>query len=283
MKRELLTILLAFIPVGGCAGRMDADLLRARIREQSSQLSESQREIAKTRSELKQSQQEAEKLKAQLANVDPDGQSLPETAVISRLKIHTLASGGLNKDDQTGDDAVVIQFVPLDSDLQPVQLPGQIEIALIDPLLSEGDREIGLWHFTAEECRSHWTRGITSSGFQFTLPLDPPPQHANLVAQIKYQNSDQQPVQASHIIKVVVPLANSARVTTAQKPKTRPRPLPIQTVEEPEDFLPPVGEDPSASGETEENDWDNQDSPRNTGQVILHSSNWTDATIPQLR
>src|SRR5579864_2544689 len=102
MKRGLLTLLLACLC--GCGGRVDADLLQARIREQASQLSDSQREIAKTRSQLKKARLEAERLRAELAQTksDPDSSEIT-SAKISRLRIHRLASGGMNKNDQPGD------------------------------------------------------------------------------------------------------------------------------------------------------------------------------------
>jgi hypothetical protein len=284
MKPELLTMLLALTPVFGCAGRMNADLLRARIREQSTQLSDSQREIAKTRSELKRSQQESERLQAQLEQADrQDGQSAPAAVSISKLRIHTLASGGLNKDDQPGDDVIVVQFVPLDSDNEPAQEPGDLEFTLIDPRLNEATQQIGIWHFTADECRTHWTRGITSSGFQFSLPLEQVPRHADLIVQVKYQNSDGRRIDASHVIKVVVSPSDTIQMTTARAEKKRPRPDPIQTVQESDEFLPPAGDQGQPSNEVDAADWSSEALLSSPGRAVLHSSNWADATIPQLR
>ena len=281
MKYQLLTLMLAVFLHCGCAGRVNTDLLQARIREQATQLSESQREIAKTRSELKRTKDETERLKSELSESGHESSpsNLAESK-IQKLRIHTLASGGLNKDDQPGDDAVVIQFVPVDADNEPIKVPGELEFRLVDPQLPESDRELGRWSFSADQCRSHWTRGITSSGFQFTLPFEQSPLHTDLVVHLKYQTSDDRQIETNQIVKVVLPTGNTRVQIKRQRPK------PIQTVEESDEFLPPVGDGQQNRHETDSDDWaaDETDGPAATpGHSVLHSSNWTDATIPSLR
>ena len=280
MKSKVLTLMLAVFLNCGCAGRMNTDLLQARIREQSTQLSESQREITKTRSELKRTKDEAERLKSELAQAGHENApvNLPQSK-IHKIHIHSLASGGLNKDDKPGDDAVVVQFVPVDSENQPVKVPGELEIRLLDPLLPESDRELGRWTFSADECRSHWTRGITSSGFQFTLPFEETPVHTDLVVHLKFQTLDDRRYDTNQVVKVVLPSGN----TRVQVKRQRPRP--IQTVEDSDEFLPPVGDGLQNRDESDD-DWardDTNEPSSKPGHTVLHSSNWTEATIPQMR
>ena len=280
MKSKMLTLMLAVFLNCGCAGRMNTDLLQARIREQATQLSESQREIAKTRTELKRTKDETERLKSELAQAGHENvpANLPQ-GKIHKIHIHSLASGGLNKDDKPGDDAVVVQFVPVDSENEPVKVPGDLEIRLLDPLLPESDREIGRWTFSVDDCRSHWTRGITSSGFQFTLPFEGTPLHTDLVVHLKFQSLEDLRFDTTQVVKVVLPPGN-ARVHIK-----RQGPRPVQSVEESDEFLPPVGDGLQTRDESGD-DWarDETDDPASKpGHTVLHSSNWTDATIPLLR
>ncbi len=281
MKRGLLTLMLAWFLNCGCAGRMDADLLQARIREQAAQLAETQRDFAKTRSELKRTRIEADRLKSELAQVGHGDDIAPQSIIqISKLHVYALASGGLNKDDLPGDDAVVVQFVPVDSDNEPIKVPGQVEFTLFDPLLPESDRELGRWSFSTDECRSHWTRGLTSSGFQFSLPLERSPLHTDLVVHLKFRTSDDQRYDVSHIVKVVLPTGN-----TATKVK-RPRPKPIQVDDQSDEYLPPVGDGRDDGNDLNSSDWasdEHDDDLAKPGHTVLHSSNWNDATIPRLR
>ena len=285
MKRELLTTMSAWMLICGCAGRMDADLLRARIREQAAQLSESQRDIAKTQTELNRTRQEAAQLRSELAQLGQPDISTPSIPM-TKLRIHSLSSGGLNKDDQPGDDVVVVQFVQLDADNEPSQSPGGLEFRLIDPLLPETEREVGTWVFSAEQCRSHWTRGITGSGFQFSLPLAQPPRHTDLVVHLKYTTSDGRELNARHVVKVVTPPENTSMQTHSPRKARRSRPTPVQVVDESNEFLPPAGGTRGPDEGANNSDWENEESApskETPGRAVMHSTNWTDATIPQLR
>ncbi len=280
MNSKMLTLMLAVFLNCGCAGRMNTDLLQARIREQSSQLSESQREIAKTRSELKRTKDEAERLKSELAQAGHENvpSNMPQVQ-IHKIRIYSLASGGLNKDNVPGDDAVVVQFVPVDSEDQPLKVPGKVEIRLLDPLLPVSDRELGRWTFSVDECRSRWTRGIMSSGFQFTLPFEEIPLHPDLVVDLKYQTLEDRQFETSQAVKVVLPPGNPRIQVKRQRPR------PVQTVDDSEAFLPPVGDGLQTDNPSDDS-WaeDETDEPASKpGHTVLHSSNWTDATIPLLR
>lgn len=282
MKRKTLALICACLVYCGCAGRVDTDLLQARIREQSIQLAESEREIAKTRAELKRARQEAERLQSELVELGSEGPAVAvQTSQIDRIHIHSLASGGLNKDDQPGDDAVVIQFVPIDTDGEPLKVPGEVEFRLTDPRLAQPERQIGYWIFSAEECHNHWTRGITSSGYQFTLPLQTLPQHTDLVLHLSFRTSDQRELSVSQVVKVV-PSTKSVLAITRKSISS-----PAQSIEESDETLPPVGEGHSSGEDEHDSDWSDEEEeqkrPALSRRAILHSANWTDATIPQLR
>ena len=285
MKPMLLVAMSSWMLICGCAGRMDADLLQARIREQESQLTQSASEMAKTRSELKQARIEAEKLRSELAEIGNMPDSVDRAPILAaRLRIHSLSSGGLNKDDRPGDDVVVIQFVPLDADHEVLRVAGAVEFRLFDPQLPESDRELGRWTFSADECGRHWTRGIASSGFQFSLPLDQNPQHSDLIVKLTFQEPAGRSLELSQVVKVVPGLGTAANTR-------RVRMVPIQTVEESNDLLPPVGDSLEASDLSRDelsNDIDGQaaeslPSASRSGHAVLHSSNWTDSTIPTIR
>ena len=202
----------------------------------------------------------------------------------SRLRIHSLSSGGLNKDDRPGDDVVVIQFVPLDADNEVLRVAGAVEFRLFDPQLPESDRELGHWTFSADECGRHWTRGIASSGFQFSLPLDQDPQHSDLIVKLTFQTPAGRNLELSQVVKVVSGLG------TATKTR-RVRMVPVHTVEESNDFLPPVGDSLETSDLSRDDLSNNVEGPAadslpaasRSGHAVLHSSNWTDSTIPTIR
>lgn len=266
----------------GCASRsMNTDLLQARIREQAIQLAESQREMTEAQAELKQARLETARLKSELGQTDvrrdPSARMLAE---MHRVHIYPLASGGLNKDSAPGDDAVVVQFAPLNRNNQPLQLAGDVQITLRDPQLSEPQQVVGQWNFSADECRPKWTRGISSSGFQFTLPIERPVQHDRLVVQIQFQPAEDQQFDATQVVKVNAP----AGVATVQAARAGRRP--VQVVDDTDEFVPPAGF-PQDSAEEEEFAEpafsDTDEAPTKAGRAILDSSSWMKDSIPHLR
>lgn len=288
MQRIIWTSIVAGI-LCGCAGRMNTDLLQARIREQAVQITDSQREIAKTRSELKLARLEVDLLKGELAQVSGIEELSPRQSVqISRLHIFPLASGGLNKDELPGDDTVVVQFAPIDQDNEPAKQPGRLEFTLIDPRLPESERELGTWNYSAEECRNHWTRGIGSSGYQFSLPLDQSPQHPELIVKLHYVSPDDRHLEATQRVKVVTPPSNQVASANPVHLRKRTRVKPIQVVDESGEPLPPVGDADLHSKESDLPDWAQEDSspiaPRaKRGIVTLHSANWVKDEVPVYR
>lgn len=276
----MLTLVLALLGICGCAGRMNVDLLQARIRQQEALLAESQLQITKTKSDLKQSQLETERLKSELNQSNGSVDFKASAVTVQKVKINPLASGGLNKDQLPGDEVVVIQFTPIDLENQPVKTPGELELVVIDPERSATEREIGRWKFTSEDCLDHWTRGITGSGFQFSLPLAELPTHSDLIVYLQYTLADSRQLLASQKIKVRAAPAGVAALKNRQPGKR------VEDLDDINDPPPPAG-DPGAKDPADEDEsWAQDDpnaKPKKPGQVILHSANWTDATIPALR
>ena len=274
-----LSLVLVPLLLCGCAGRVKTDLLQARIREQSAQLAESQREISRAKDELKQSRRDLERLQSEIKQTatqrDEGDVAFKPTTQIGKIQIYPLASGGINKDNVPGDDAIVVQFAPFDLENEPFRLAGDVEIVVIDPELSPADQELGRWSFSAEECRSRWTRGIASTGFQFTLPLEQPLSHSKVVVKLRFQPSKDRTLEATQVVKVA---ATSGEGFVHKRARPREK---IQILEDGIEALPPIDPgDPS--------DWGDEDDEVNAavsrpGKTTLHSTNWTEETIPVLR
>ena len=264
----------------GCLSRGSTDLLHARLREQQSHIAETERQIALAQAELQRTRREADSLRAELARSGNGGLGAEQTEAlvrVTKLQIHSLLSGGVNKDEQPGDDAFVAQLAPVDDDGEVVKLPGNIELTLIDPALPEDHRQVGQWKFTAEECRSRWTRGFTGAGYQFTMPLEASPEHDSLVLHAKLTTSDGRSFDASQIV----------RVTPSNTMATGIRRAVLEKASQELDDLndPPPAPLKAQPGELPEWAEPTADSPKKPGQPqpLRDSTNWTEGTIPQLR
>lgn len=206
-RRSLLLVfsVSALSAVGCFARNRTTDFLQAQLRVQEQSLSDLQTQLDRTISELQLARREVDGLRTQLAESGQSQLPAEQAAVLLRVsdvKINSMLTSGLNEDGQPGDDRIVVHFAPYDDDGEVVKLPGRIRITAQDPALSEDERTVGTWSFTAEECRKHWVRGFLGSGYQFALELSKPPVHTDLVVQLTLDTPDGRSFNATHIVRV---------------------------------------------------------------------------------
>ena len=267
----------------GCLGQAKPDILQARLREQQRYVMEVEQKMETAQADLKRARREAEQLRVELARSGKQVIAAEHSEAIvraSKLQINSLLSGGVNRDSQPGDDAMVAHLALVDDDGEVVKLPGAIELTLLDPRQPETMRQVGKWRFTAEECRSKWTRGFTGAGYQFTVPLDQPASSDQLVLHAKFTAADRV-FDASQLVRVTA--APSATELRAKVPGLAAEPLPLDDINDP-----PPAPVKSASGVEETGDpklpeWDQPASNGNKAPVLRDSTNWTKDAIPQRR
>jgi len=253
-RQQIGWLLLTVLGLAGClAGRGQSDLLQARLREQAGELANAQSKLADQQRELTRAHRESEELRRQLAQSSSSG-ILPEQSDllvrVSGIKINSMLTAGVDRDEIAGDDALFVQFAPYDADGELVKLPGAIDIAVLDPSVPENERTVATWAFNAEQSREHWTRGLLGTGYQFTLPWPhDPPRNAELVVHVRLKPVDGREFMASHVFRVTPPVIAANNRQTARKPVDRTAP---QT--------PPL-----------------------TRAPIVESTNWTEGNMPVRR
>lgn len=265
----------------GCLGRAKPDILQARLREQQQYVAEVERKMEVAEADLKKARREAEQLRVELARSGKQVISAERSEAIVRankLQINSLVSGGLNRDDQPGDDAVVASLVLVDDDGEPIKLPGNIELTLFDPSQPEPSRQVGKWQFTAEECRKMWTRGFTGAGYQFTVPLEQGVQNEQLVLHVKFSAADRV-FDSSQLIRVS---AASPGELTARASGREAEPLPLDDINDP----PPPAVRATSGFEQDSSpnlpEW-SQPSQASGTATLRESTNWTKDAVPQRR
>lgn len=241
---------------------------------------EVERRMEAAQADLQRARRESEQLRAELARTGKQVMAAEYTESLiraSKLQINPLLSGGLNRDSQPGDDALVAFFALTDDDGEVVKLPGTVELTLLDPSLPEPTRQVGQWRFTAEECRSKWTRGFTGSGYQFTVSLDQPIQHDQLVLNAKLTTADKRIFDASQLVRVS---RSEGSETVGRVPNSEQ--VPPQPLDDINDPPPPAG-DPAAGGPSQAN-WAEDDVPptRKPNVVpVRDSTNWMKDDFPK--
>jgi hypothetical protein len=222
-RRTLLCgIGLGLLGLAGCAfGRGQTDVLQARLREQERQLVDAQSQVETQARELQLARRESDELRRQMAQAGDNG-LLPEQSDllvrVSGIKINSMLTAGVDRDDVSGDDALFVQFAPHDVEGELVKLPGEIEIAVLDPALPEAERTVAKWAFTPEESRSHWVRGFLGTGYQFTLPWpSEPPRNTDLVVHVRLKPVDGREFAATHVFQVEPTVVAAGGAQTARK------------------------------------------------------------------
>jgi outer membrane murein-binding lipoprotein Lpp len=288
MEMDRMRIMLTWMSalmLCGCLGRAKPDLLQARLREQQEYVVDVERRMEAAQSDLQQARREAEQLRAEIARSGKRVVAAEYTESLvraSKLQINSLMTGGLNRDDKPGDDALVAYLCLVDDDGEAIKLPGTVQLTLLDPSLPEPSRQIGYWQFTAEECRSKWTRGFTGAGYQFTVPLDQPSRSEQLVLNAKLTTADDRVFDATQLVRVGT--GSEAVESRGRVPVPADEPGPLDDINDP----PPAPVDSTAGSATlngPASDW--EDPVSGTGQTpngaILDSTNWTRDAIPQRR
>ena len=160
---------------------------------------------------------------------------------------------------------------------ETVKLLGAVDLTLIDPSLPEPNRQVGQWHFSPEECRLKWTRGFAGVGYQFTVPLDHPVQHAQLVLHAKLTAADGRAFDSSQLVRVTPGSDATARPVVAQVPAA---PEELDDINDPPP--PPIKSPTSAEpGDPTLPDW--ADPPQKGAKPLLDSSSWEKDSVPQRR
>ncbi len=260
LGRNRTLAIIALVSLSGCLGRGQTDLLQARLRAQQQQLLQAQTQLDDANKSLVVAQRESEKLRSELASLNSGAapsHSATNVVPVSAIKINSMLTAGVDKDDRAGDDSVVVNFAPYDDDGEMVKLHGTVDIVAIDPSRPEGEQRIAKWSFTPEETRAHWVRGFLGSGYQFTLPWPEPPTHEELVLHVRLRTPDDREFFATQVVKIQPEVVTAAATATPAIPleETVRRP---QFEEELEKTIP-------ATPQRKE---------------IRESTNWTDSTMP---
>lgn len=233
---------------GGCASRGEIEVLEANLRQQEHQLHSREQELSRLRDQLTISRREADILRRRLAG---SGDTLAEEATqklaaVEGLRFNTFLTAGQDEDELPGDERLHAMLYPHDAQGEVVKLAGELELEAIDPSVSDEQRSLGRWTYTAEESRNLWHAGFLSSGFQIDVPWKRSPQGDRIVLHARLKVADDRQFEATHTI-TLVPVKESD---------------PQQTVGIDTDATDGAVMDENSSPENGETDWQDRPVPR---------------------
>lgn len=211
--------LLGLLLLTGCVTRGNVELLEARLRSQESHVRTLQEELDSAQVDLEVAQKEAGTLRSQLVSQDKAPLVSEDASVLyrtKRLQINKFLTGGLNQDDDEGDDVLNAVIVPVDAQGELVKVPGKIQMELFDMTQPKESQRIGVWEFEEKDSKKNWHHGFLISGYQFKLPWQTIPKNKQLLLHARLTTSDGRQFDVSE--KVTVTLPESSHIFANEKP-----------------------------------------------------------------
>ncbi len=229
--------LLLILTLCGCGGRGNSDLLEARLREQEDNIFALQRDLKDSRQALQSAQHQSEAMQKQIAKAS-NGTMLPEQTQalykVTGVKVNNLLTGGVDLDNQQGDELWTTLVTPVDADGETVKLPADMELELVDLSQTGDNRRVGIWAFTSEEVRAHWYSGFAGSGFRFELPWQRQPANEELTLVVRMKSQDGRSFNTTAPLKVAR-IENSSMIQAVSRERLTPaEPARISFEEQPE-------------------------------------------------
>lgn len=231
--------LLLVLTLCGCGGRGNSDLLEARLRQQEDDIFALQRDLKESHQALASARDQSEAMQNQLAKAS-NGSLLPEQTKalfkVTGVKVNNLLTGGVDLDNQAGDELWTTMITPHDVDGETVKLPADMELELIDLSQSGENRRVGVWTFSSEEVRSHWYSGFAGSGFRFELPWQRQPSSEDLTLVVRMKSQDGRTFNTQAPLKISqIDLPQKSKVAQVSREQLTPvEPARILFEEQPE-------------------------------------------------
>ena len=143
---------------------------------------------------------------------------LPADQQITSLHLDPTLTGGLQQDEQPGDDGIVVVFQPRNADNHFVPTPGRVSVVLLDP---ETRRRVARWEISEQQTQVALQQSRAGRGIELNMPWqDKPPLQSHLHLFVRYWLPDGKAVQADREITITPNGQLAARWT----PRTEQRP-----------------------------------------------------------
>jgi len=101
-----------------------------------------------------------------------------------KLARHT---GGVNLDDQPGDDGVRVYLRPVDQYGSVIKAAGSVKIELFDLAAETEANRLSSCSWSVKEAGEHWSGGLLSPQYSFDCPWSAgPPEHEQIAVRVEF-------------------------------------------------------------------------------------------------
>ncbi len=182
LRLPLAVLLLA--TAGGCRSNAKRDLLEAELRTKERELRESQTEVERTR--LVNQTLERDFMARQ------SGEALPPNVSLAIPKDITIGNGtgGVDNDNQPGDESLLVVVIPRDEDQQPIRAVGSLQVRVCEIMPGGVKVPLSMWEVSSADLRRTWKSGLLGSGYQVPLAWSKLPTQKKLRIEAQFRLAD---------------------------------------------------------------------------------------------
>ena len=125
---------------------------------------------------------------------------------VAAITLNQRLTGGCNLDGRAGDEGILVQIEPRDSDGQLVAAAAPVKVVVLDPHLSGEAARVARWDFSADEVtrRSQESPPLEGIRLEMVWPAAPPV-HDRLHLFVRYETDDGRKLEADRAIQIDVP------------------------------------------------------------------------------
>lgn len=234
MCRRVTMLLILGLLVTGAACRHNTHHVESELRTREQEVRELRDEMTKLEAYNLALQREM----AQIRGVTSAKPLPPEHAAqMTFVRNITLArqTGGLDSDEQPGDESLQVVLEPRDADNHTVKAPGTVAVTVLE-ITSEGIKKpLCSWQVSAEDLRRSWKSGLLSTGYFLVLPWKTWPTVEKLRVVVQFTLADGRLFEADRDVTVRLAPTSLRRTVPSEDEslppprKVDPPPVPMPT------------------------------------------------------
>ena len=145
---------------------------------------------------------------------------------VASVELDRMLTGGIGSGDRSGDQGLLVVVEPRDAAGRPVDAPGDVNVAVLDPAFQGDAARVARWNFTAAETAALFRR--TGAGGAMHLAMawpENPPKHNKLHLFVRYMTADGRKFETNQPIEIALPGEQPARWTAAESPRSADPPI----------------------------------------------------------
>ncbi len=199
LSRDMTRIAAALLWVGmlcslGCrwtaSNRVGS--LEAQIRTQDARIIGLTQSLEETRAELHAANLEGRALRESLNNLTPppSTEQAENSFRVTGIEIVPLLSGGLDRDDEPGDELLTLLLSPQDESGETLRTDGTLTVEAFDFSKTGDQQRIGQWEFAGHDLARLWHSGVIGRGFRVVQPWQTMPSSPEVTVHVRLVSSD---------------------------------------------------------------------------------------------